>query len=1140
MTYFRYLSISALLLAACAQDPGATVCNTGIICPTGMTCAAAQPVCIVNNCGNGLVEPSLGEACDDGNILIGDGCSPNCTLESCGDGVVVMGERCDDGNNVSGDGCSADCLSIETCGNLIKDVTEVCDDGNNISGDGCSANCMSAEVCGNGIKDVGEACDDGNTVGGDSCTPDCKAAAGCGNGVIDVDMMGIPTEECDDGNAIETDDCRLCKRALCGDGVEASTATGGFFEQCDGGVLNGTVARESADCNIDCTDVDCGDGKVNQTAGEQCDNGTVNDSAGCDMDNCTIPVCGDGHLNMLAGETCDPGTIGGNTQMCDSDCSTPSCGDHHVNTGFVPPGGTLPEACDDGNTTAGDGCSALCQIESCGNGVTEMVNGEQCDDGNTVDNDACRNNCQLPRCGDGIKSASEVCDTNGNSSSCDFDCTTPSCGDGVTNSSFTPLGGSAPENCDDGNTTAGDGCSPQCRIESCGNGVTESVNGEECDDGNNTDTDGCRNNCQLPRCGDGIKSASEACDTNGNSQTCNFNCTAPACGDGIMNPAFTPPGGSAVENCDDSNMTSGDGCSSLCRLEPFTLNLLKAGTGAGTVTSNPAGINCGADCIEVYPNSTVVTLTESPSTQSRFTGWSVGTCGTNTTCQVTMSAAQSVTASFEALRLTVTKSGAGTGTVTGGSGAINCGSTCTADFNNNTMVTLTAAPSADSLFLGWSGACTNASGTCTVTMSQARNVDAQFGLNTFTLTATKTGTGTGTVTSATPGIDCGSDCTENYLANTPVTLIATPDSTSTFAGWSGNPAVTCPGTGNCTVTMTQARTVTATFTIKTFTLTVTSPGSAGTVTGNGINCGGGNNTCMVTLNAGTNVSLAATPASAKAFSSWSGACAGQGTPCTFTIDGNKTVGVTFVDNRLTVVREGDGSGTVTGNQSPAINCGNTCSRSYNVGTVVTLTASPASGSRFGGWSEPEAPAGNCGPNLTCAVTLNGPITVTATFIDLDDVTVMFGGTGGGSVTWNPTAASCTSNCTRTFDDGTNVVITATENGSSLFTGWSGCSSTAGNQCTVSNLATNTTVTANFGAANAVAVTVTGTGMVTSTPAGISCSSGTCSAKFLTTANVSLMQTSTGTFNGWSGDCTGTMGCSFTMAAMRNVTATFTP
>jgi cysteine-rich repeat protein len=50
------------------------------------------------------------EACDDGNLLDGDGCDSNCTLTSCGNGIVVAPEECDDGNTVDADGCSASCV----------------------------------------------------------------------------------------------------------------------------------------------------------------------------------------------------------------------------------------------------------------------------------------------------------------------------------------------------------------------------------------------------------------------------------------------------------------------------------------------------------------------------------------------------------------------------------------------------------------------------------------------------------------------------------------------------------------------------------------------------------------------------------------------------------------------------------------------------------------------------------------------------------------------------------------------------------------------------------------------------------------------------------------------------------------------
>lgn len=96
------------------------------------------------------------------------------------------------------------------------------------------------------------------------------------------------------------------------------------------------------------------------------------------------------------------------------------CGDGTVNPN---------EQCDDGNMTSGDGCSAQCLNEFCGDGTTQAGLGEQCDDGNTNSEDGCDAQCQTEFCGDGTTQAG--------------------------------LG----EECDDGNTTSGDGCDATCSVE---------------------------------------------------------------------------------------------------------------------------------------------------------------------------------------------------------------------------------------------------------------------------------------------------------------------------------------------------------------------------------------------------------------------------------------------------------------------------------------------------------------------------------------------------------------------------------------------------------------------------------------------------------------------------------------------------
>jgi Divergent InlB B-repeat domain len=79
----------------------------------------------------------------------------------------------------------------------------------------------------------------------------------------------------------------------------------------------------------------------------------------------------------------------------------------------------------------------------------------------------------------------------------------------------------------------------------------------------------------------------------------------------------------------------------------FGLAVVKTGTGSGTVTSVPAGINCGSNCSASYPSGTAVTLTAAPASGSTFTGWTGGGCSGTGSCIVTLTAATSATATFD-------------------------------------------------------------------------------------------------------------------------------------------------------------------------------------------------------------------------------------------------------------------------------------------------------------------------------------------------------------------------------------------------------------------------------------------------------------------------------------------------------------
>ncbi len=378
--------------------------------------------------------------------------------------------------------------------------------------------------CGDGVIEGSEGCDDGNTVSGDGCSSACmveaglrllrgaigvrcngKIAAVCGNGIVELN------ETCDDGNTMSGDGCSsTCQ-------IEAGYSCPTPGSACKVGKAY------------------CGDG-ILQTGGEQCDDGNTKPGDCCNgtcqlEPNCKcvtpVPALTPPH------------------QVCSS---TIICGD-----GVVEPG----EACDDGNTMSGDGCSADCDtVESgftcppkggactqaaaytCGNGIVEP--GEQCDDGNMASGDGCSADCKVEP-GYVCPAAGMAC------ASIAF------CGDGKVD--YT-----RGEQCDDGNMVSGDGCSPTCQSRPDGSAAT-----------------------RRPR----LSAPTRSCAATRSSRvTKHVTTETPWPETGARRRARSRRGGSARWSgpraspfvvmkssrgrgpCDDGNTTSGDGCSSTCQLEP--------------------------------------------------------------------------------------------------------------------------------------------------------------------------------------------------------------------------------------------------------------------------------------------------------------------------------------------------------------------------------------------------------------------------------------------------------------------------------------------------------------------------------------------------------------------------------------------
>ena len=250
---------------------------------------------------------------------------------------------------------------------------------------------------------------------------------------------------------------------------------------------------------------------------------------------------------------------------------------------------------------------------------------------------------------------------------------------------------------------------------------------------------------------------------------------------------------------------------------------------------------------------------------------------------------------------------------------------------------------------------------------------------------------------------------------------------------------------------------------------------------------------------------------------------------------------------LTVTTGGTGAGNVDADHGAILGCGSNagpCTDTYIDGDTVELTATADAGSTFTGWAGPDASACSSLTAPTCDVSMDAAKNITATFDAAAPTThnlrVHCAGAGSGSV------APVGCGAMEAESDGSAVVLTATPDGSSTFSNWTGCDSVSANRCTV-NMTADREVTATFAVIPSTprhTLTVSkggdGAGTVTSSPGGIGCGA-TCSAMFNegTSVTLSAAADAGSTFAGWSGGgCSGTGTCTVSLGSDTTVTATF--
>jgi hypothetical protein len=441
----------------------------------------------------------------------------------------------------------------------------------------------------------------------------------------------------------------------------------------------------------------------------------------------------------------------------------------------------------------------------------------------------------------------------------------------------------------------------------------------------------------------------------------------------------------------------------------------------GTVTVNPPPSNVDGK----YSRNTTVTLTIHPNADYDWVSWIGTEDDSSNPTTITMNTGKQIMVTFSGrFELTINSQSVTNNILLLPEGSISINPPPGNDdkYANGTVVTLQANPYPGYGFDSWSGTDDYGSNPTTVTINDDKHVSVNWEqrysviINSQPLTSSMLKLTGGTIT-VNPAPDTGG----TFDKNTKVTFTATPAAGYRFGWWGGEISGT---TNTITVTVNTDKNISVVF-IKTYNLTaVANPVPGGVIT-----------PASGTYDEGTSVTITAAASPGYRFGHWEGTASGYSPSVIIMMNADKTVVAVFVKTyRLTIAITPAGGGMV----SPS-------SGTYDVGSNVTLTATPATGYRFDHWESDVS-----GNSTTVNVIMDNNKTVTAVFIKTYILTVTVSPAEGGYVF--PGSG--------TRDSGSNITLTAVPATGYNFDHWEGAVS--GNSTSVTiTMDANKSVTAVF-------------------------------------------------------------------------------